>query len=87
MASGLRKQRRSFTLSPQSIAYLEIEKRRRQADSTSAVLDDILRERLKEKEREKIGASIAAYYDSLSDDQVAENQQWARLSESQFPLE
>jgi len=87
MASALRKERRSFTLSQESVTYLDIEKHQRCAHSTSAVLDEILRERLKEKEREKFDASIKAYYDSVTDEQFAENEQWGKMTETQFPLE
>jgi hypothetical protein len=87
MASSQKKLRRSFTLSPESVAYLEAARLERQADSTSAVLDEILQDRQKQDERQRLRASISAYYDVMTDEEAAENQRWARLSESQVPPE
>lgn len=85
MASVARKERRSFTLSHESVTYLEVEKRQRRAASVSAVLDDILRAKQRESERDKLNASVSAYYDSLPDAQLAEDEKWGEFAESQFP--
>ncbi len=45
------KQRRTFTLSPASLEYLEQEARQRSANSLSAVLDDLLQEKNAESGR------------------------------------
>ena len=87
MPSTPNRLRRSFTLSPESVAYLEAQKRERQADSISAVLDDILQERQKDGERQQLRTAISAYYDGMTGEETAENQRWARISESQGPPE
>lgn len=87
MASVTRKERRSFTLSRESVTYLEAETRQRRAPSVSAMLDDILRAKKQESEREKLNASVSAYYDSLPDAQLAEDEKWGEFAESQFPTE
>ena len=87
MASTTRKARCSFTLSHESVTYLEVEKRQRRAPSISAVLDDILRAKQRESEREKLNASVVAYYDSLPDAQLAEDEKWGEFAETQLPTE
>ena len=87
MASTTRKARRSFTLSHESVTYLEVEKRQRRAPSVSAVLDDILRAKRRESEREKLDAAVSAYYDSLPDVQVAEDEKWGEFAETHFSAE
>lgn len=69
------------------MTYLEMEKRQRRAVSASAVLDEILLERKRDNERRRIDASMRAYYDSLTDSQMAEDEKWGEFSESQFPAE
>jgi hypothetical protein len=85
------KQRRTFTLSPASLAYLEQETRRRNADSLSAVLDELLQEKRLEYQQLALEAQITAYYDSLADAEVEEDRRWGEfagrhlaLSEEEF---
>jgi hypothetical protein len=74
------KQRRSFTLSPASLVYLEQETRRRSADSQSAVLDELLQEKKRERQLAALETSIGAYYDSLSDAEVEEDKIWGEFA-------
>ena len=55
--------------------------------SKSAVLNEILREKRREWEIARSEAAISAYYDSLSDQQLEENEAWGAIDESQFPPE
>jgi hypothetical protein len=87
MGSALRKQRRSFTLSRESVEYLEQEQKQRKAPSASSVLDEILRERRRERERQKLEASMVAYYDSITDEERTENRTWGAFGESQISRE
>ena len=87
MGSALRKERRSFTLSRESVEYLELEQKRRRAPSASSVLDEILRERQQEYERQKLEASMVSYYDSLTDEEMAEDRAWGAFGESQISRE
>lgn len=65
--------------------FLEAEKRRRHSDSTSSVLEDLIRD-YSSRQYPKIGsAAITSYYDSLSDEEQAEERRWGQFAESQFP--
>src|SRR5271163_2508218 len=85
-ASSEAKQRRTFTLSPESLSYLEQEARRRSIDSQSAVLDELLREKKREQQLAAIDKQITAYYDSLTDEQVEEQRTWGEFAEQQLAL-
>lgn len=76
----VRKVRRTFTLSPESLGYLEQEARRLQTESQSSVLDELLRERKREQQLSAIEANITSYYDSLSDEEVEENRAWGEFA-------
>ena len=39
----------------------------------------------KEKELEEISAAVTRYYDSLTDDEIAEDRAWAEFAAKQFP--
>jgi hypothetical protein len=79
-ARGRIKQRRTFTLSSESLAYLEQEARRRNAGSHSAVLDELLREKDRERQLAALEAATTAYYDSLSDEEVEEDKVWGEFA-------
>jgi hypothetical protein len=80
------KRRRTFTLSPASLAYLEQQARERQLNSQSAFLDELLQEKSMEQRRAALEANIAAYYDNLSDEEVEENRAWGELAEQSLVL-
>ena len=81
-----RKLRRTFTLSPQSLDYLEHETHRRGADSQSAVLDEVLREKNHEQQLKDYEAQVTAYYDNLTDEEREEQRGWAQLAEQTLVL-
>jgi hypothetical protein len=74
------KKRRTFTLSPGSLAYLEQETQRRSADSQSAVLDELLQEKKRERQLASLETAIGAYYDGLSDAEVEEDKIWGEFA-------
>jgi hypothetical protein len=74
------KQRRTFTLSPESLAYLEQETQTRSADSQSAVLDELLQEKKRERQLAALETAIGAYYDGLSDAEVEEDKIWGEFA-------
>jgi hypothetical protein len=74
------KRRRTFTLSPESLAYLEQQARRRKLGSQSAVLDELLLEKTREQWREALEANVTAYYDSLSEAEVEEDRLWGEFA-------
>ena len=81
------KARRTFTLSPQSIALLEElsalrgSARRR---SVSSVLDDLLQALNGQRKRESVERAISAYYDNLSPEDSNEERAWGDFSLTQF---
>jgi len=80
------KRRRTFTLSPESLAFLEREAQRRSADSQSAVLDDLLREKERERKMATLEANISAHYDGLSDAELEEDKIWGEVAGSHLAL-
>ena len=74
------KQRRTFTLSPANLAYLEQETRRRNADSQSAVLDELLREKMRERRLAALETAIGSYYDGVSNAEVEEEKIWGEFA-------
>jgi hypothetical protein len=87
MSTAVKKQRRTYTLSRESLRFLAEVGRETHTASQSSVLDEILLEKCRERELARTEAAIAAYYDGLTDEQVAENEAWGSIAESQFPLE
>ena len=90
-SSGRRqvKQRKTFTLSPQSVAFLEELSAERSAhgqESVSAVLDDLLLSIGEEKRRREMEHSTQKYYDERSPQDEEEEIAWANFALSQFPV-
>ena len=81
-----RKQRRTFTLSAESLAYLEHEARQRKIESQSALLDELLLEKTREQQLAATEAKIRAYYDRLSDEEVEEQRAWGEFAEQNLAL-
>ena len=82
-----RKAKKSYTLSPESVEFLEALRRKRSAPSVSAVLEEILQTIRCEQVRDKMEAAAAEYYSSLSDEQVEEQAAWGRFALQEFPKE
>jgi|GEM_PF-1427836 hypothetical protein len=74
-----------FTLSPESVNFLEAEKLKRGQESASSVLEEIIHECRRKEDTTNIDAAISAYYDSLSDQEREESKHWGEFAESQFP--
>ncbi len=81
------KAKKTFSLSRESVRYLESLRQNRRAESISAILEDLIRQQREASEMERIAASITSYYDSLSDEQVAEDRAWGQFAERQFHAE
>ncbi|MFZ0801919.1 MAG: hypothetical protein WBQ09_17215 [Terriglobales bacterium] len=82
-----RKARKTFSLSRETVKYLENLRKERKKDSMSAVLEDVVRQLQQAKELERISASVSHYYDTLTDAQMAEDHAWGEFAETQFPTE
>ena len=69
------------------MAYLEAVRRETKRPSMSSVLEDIIRQQQQTKELERISASFTRYYDSLTDEDRAEDAAWGQFAEAEFPAE
>jgi hypothetical protein len=79
MQATSRKMKRSFTLTPESVAFVAQTRQRRQAGSDSEALDLLLREMMLEAKRQQLDAACKAYYDSASEEELAEQRLWAEM--------
>jgi hypothetical protein len=75
-----RKTKRSFTLSPEAAVFLSETRLKRGAGSDSEALDLLLRDALCEAKRQKIDAAYKAYYETASDEDLAEQGEWAEMT-------
>jgi hypothetical protein len=82
-----RKAKKSYTLSPESVTFLEAMRKKRRAGSISAVLDEILQAVRREHERAMVGRAVADYYESLSTEEATEQAEWGEFALREFPYE
>ena len=82
-----RKAKKSYTLSPESVAFLEAMRRKRRAESISAVLEEILQAVRRENERAAVELAVADYYGSLSAEEATEQAEWGEFAVREFPFE
>ena len=82
-----RKLRKTYTLTEEAVSILEAERKARKAVSSSSALEQLLRERQRENETQQIAASVTNYYDSLSNEDLQEQNLWGEFARSQFPPE
>ena len=75
-----RKAKKSFTLSVESVAFLEEMQSKRSAESVSAILEEIIQAMRREEQRAATERAMKAYYDSLSEEEVAEERQWCEFA-------
>lgn len=81
------KQRRSFTLSQESISLLRDLCAARQGSrrrSVSRVLDDLLRALDKQRKRQAVEKAITSFYDGLPAQAHAVEKEWGEFSLAQF---
>jgi Tfp pilus assembly protein PilO len=84
---SVRKARKTFSLSHETVRYLESLRKERKKDSMSSVLEDVIRQLQQTKEMERISASVTRYYDSLTSEEIAEDRAWGEFAATQFPGE
>lgn len=65
--------------------FLESVRKKRRAQSISAVLEEILQATRREEEKANVARSTVEYYDSLSDEEVAEDERWGEFALRHFP--
>lgn len=85
--ASVRKVRKTYTLSSEAVAVIELERKERHDQSASSALEALLKDRARQRQMAKAAASISHYYDSLSEDEMKEDRLWGAFAESQFPLE
>jgi len=71
--------KKSYTLSPESVDFLEAPRKKRRARSISFVLEEILQAARREAELAKINQSVTDYYASLSDEEAEELSEWGKF--------
>jgi hypothetical protein len=81
------KEKKTFSLSRQSVMYLEALRKERRSRSMSSVLEEVIRQQQQTKDLERISASVTRYYDSLTAEEMAEDRAWGDFAATQFPSE
>jgi hypothetical protein len=87
MMQPKRKAKKSYTLSRESVTFLEAMRKKRRARSVSSVLEEILQALRRQQERSTIEQAVARYYTSLSATEATEQAQWGELALHEFPGE
>jgi hypothetical protein len=82
-----RKSKKSYTLSPESVEFLELMRKRRHAPSVSSILEEILQTVRREHGKAALERAITDYYSSLSPKEVEEQGYWSEFALRQFPME
>jgi hypothetical protein len=82
-----RKLRKTYTLSEEAVSILEAERKARRSASSSSALEELLRERKHQSEKQQIAASVTSYYDSLTEQDLQEQNLWGEFARSQFSTE
>ena len=75
-----RKIKRSFTLSPEVVAYISKTRQEKGAGSDSEALDLLLGDAMLEAKRHEIDAAYKDYYENASDEDLAEQREWAEMT-------
>ena len=87
LATTNRKAKKSFTLSLESVAFLDAMRKKRRARSASSVLEDILRNVRVEQEKSVVEKTISDYYSSLTTEEAKEQALWGDFAHREFPNE
>ena len=81
------KTRKSYTLSPESVAFLDNISRATRAASVSSVLDDLIQLARSAQERDELEQAVTDYYSKLSNEEATEQTQWGHFALGEFPHE
>lgn len=84
MHGQARKVKKSFSISLESEAFLKRMRKERKVSSESETLDVLLRELMASQKQRAIESAYKDYYDSLSDEDVAEQRAWGAFAETQL---
>jgi hypothetical protein len=80
MQATTRKMKRSYTLAPEVVAFVGEMRQKRGVGSDSETLDLLLREVMLEAKRREIDAAFQEYYDTASEEDLAEQREWAQMT-------
>ena len=78
--SAARKQPKTLSLSPDVLEILETYRKKHRIESLTAAVEQIVHE----WKKADLAAQVTAYYDSLSTDDMKEDEGWGKFSESQI---
>jgi hypothetical protein len=79
-----RKIKKSFSISVESDAFIRRNSKERKSNSESETLDALLSELMTIRQQQAIEAAYTDYYDSLGEEETAEERAWGTFSESQL---
>jgi hypothetical protein len=82
-----RKTKKSYSLSSESVEFLEMLLKKRHAPSVSAVLEEILQAARRADARSALDRSVVGYYASLSREESRELASWGDFALREFPNE
>ena len=82
-----RKAKKSYSLSHESVQFLEAMRRKRQATSISSILEEILQAVRRQQEKVALEHAVAGYYSSLSGAEAEELAAWGEFAMGEFPNE
>ena len=82
-----RKIKKSFSISVESDSFIRKNCKERKSNSESETLDALLSELRAIRQQQAIEAAYTDYYDSLSQEEVAEEHSWGAFAESQLAEE
>ena len=83
-AANRRKQRKTFSLSTDTVEFLQAFQKDRGEPSLTAALEEILRDRRRQARMSALSHSVSAYYDSLTLQERSDERAWAEFAESQL---
>jgi hypothetical protein len=82
-----RKIKKSFSISVESDAFIRKSTKERKSNSESETLDTLLSELITIRQQRAIEAAYTDYYDSLGEEEVAEERAWGTFAELQLAKE
>lgn len=87
MGTTARKERRTYSLDPELVRYVEKVREERRIESASSALEQIIWESKRQRDRKHQDDLISNYYSSLDEADIEREKHWGRFAETQFPTE
>jgi hypothetical protein len=84
MPRTTRKAKKSFTLSSESVAFLEGLRKKHRARSVSSVLEDLVKEARRQEKLKAYEDQVTEYYDSLTEEEREEERAWAAIGDQEL---